>query len=161
MSNGKFYDFAWHEEYHTVNPKKEKAANCIYLDNNRICYCKDSDNYMEKCFRASYCPHRKKENKFKTNHTNAINSNNTQNKQTGSTYNKAIKCSLPKNARIFHKIYGYGIFIEYDGKTNIIKVRFNDFIKSFNYPNDFIKGVIEAKDINAKKAVQSDISIIK
>lgn len=45
-----------HLEYHNINPKKEKASDCVYLTEDRICQNKDSYYYLGKCFVASDCP---------------------------------------------------------------------------------------------------------
>jgi hypothetical protein len=42
-----------HLEYHTVNPKKPKASDCMYLSETRECQNKQSPDYLSKCFAAS------------------------------------------------------------------------------------------------------------
>lgn len=41
--------------------KKKKAANCIFLTEDRKCTNKKSPRYCEKCFEATYCTYRIKE----------------------------------------------------------------------------------------------------
>ena len=41
--------------------KKAKAANCLFLTEDRICTNKKSPRYCEKCFEATYCTYRIKE----------------------------------------------------------------------------------------------------
>ena len=50
----------WHEEFHTVDPKKEKAADCIYLTKDRICRNSKCFKNGEKCFVATHCKYRVK-----------------------------------------------------------------------------------------------------
>ena len=58
----KFAGRNMHIEFHNVNPKKSKAADCIYLTENRECQNKKSPHYLSKCFAASYCTFKVKEN---------------------------------------------------------------------------------------------------
>ena len=42
----------------TNQPKKKET--CIYLDETRICRCKKSPRYTEKCFEATWCTYKTK-----------------------------------------------------------------------------------------------------
>ena len=57
----KFAGRNMHIEFHNVNPKRGKAADCIYLTEDRVCQNKKSPHYLAKCFAASYCTFKVKE----------------------------------------------------------------------------------------------------
>jgi len=48
-------------KYNVPDKKKAKAANCVYLDESRICTNPHSVRYADVCKIASYCPLRVKE----------------------------------------------------------------------------------------------------
>ena len=48
-----------HTEVVIIKPQKKKTT-CIYLDENRICRCKKSARYTEKCFEATLCTYKVK-----------------------------------------------------------------------------------------------------
>lgn len=58
--------FSWHNEYHS-ELKKNKAANCIFLDEKRNCNNKKSPYYLSKCFVASNCPLKEKDETVESN----------------------------------------------------------------------------------------------
>lgn len=80
-----------------VSKKKKKAADCIYLDEDRICRCKKSPQYTEKCFVASSCTYKIKE-KNKT-------SNNKQN------INKPVQSKAPTIATKYSSAIGIGSIV--------------------------------------------------
>lgn len=117
-------------EYHTVDKKKAKASNCIYLTEDRICKNKKSEYYLSKCFVASYCPLKK--------------SKSPEKKKNYVKYAKEEKvtkynCTLPLNTIVHSSFFGDGKYIEYDSKNMHIVVDFNGKIMKFQYPDAFTK----------------------
>lgn len=143
---GKLSGFCWHEEYHTVNRKKAKAADCIYLTEDRICINSKCVQYGEKCFVATYCPYRIKEKKPEK----------PQNASVAVKHIVQIACTIPKGAELFNQIYGKGIFLSYESKFRIISVRFGTGVKNFRYPEAFMEGHICAAGAIYQR-VQEDI----
>ena len=120
---GKFSGFNWHHEFHTVDPKKEKAADCIYLDKNRICRKKSCHLNGEKCFVATHCKYRVKE----------------KDAPKPTSKPKEWTCSLPKQCTVFSKAFGIGTYINCDHKRKIISVAFDCGMKFYSYPDAFIQ----------------------
>ena len=89
--------------------KKKKAANCIFLTENRKCTNKKSPKYCEKCFEATHCTYRIKE---KVNGDCKINS-------------EADALSRYRNVGLWitHNFFGRGQIVSVKGKHAI--VRFN------------------------------------
>ena len=120
---GKFSGFYWHHEFHTVDPKKEKAADCIYLDKNRICRNRSCIKNGEKCFVASHCKYRVK----------------AEDAPKPAQKKPEWKCSLPKHCDIFSKSHGVGTYICCDKENHLITIMFSDCAKSYKYPEAFLK----------------------
>ena len=120
---GKFSGFCWHQEFHTVDPKKEKAADCIYLTKERICRNSGCLKYGEKCFVATHCQYRVKR------------------KEAAEQIQKKPewKCSLRKHCTVFNKTYGVGEYIGCDEANRLITVKFDTCVKSFVYPDAFLE----------------------
>ena len=53
MYKGKL-DYSYSLQYQSQR-KKEKSADCIYLDEHRVCNCPNFENNGMKCFNATYC----------------------------------------------------------------------------------------------------------
>ena len=143
--------FAWHMEYHQDN-KKEKAADCIYLTNDRICEHKESPYYLSKCFVASYCPKRitSKGEKAKT-------AKKMSEKQVKVRKTQLIqKCSLPLNSPVYSKKYGVGFFVEYFADVHIMIIRFGEKNIKFDYPSAFKHGLLNVSD-DMVKYINQDI----
>lgn len=132
MAFKKYPGYGSHVEFHTIDSKREKAANCIYLDKNRICHCEKSLVISEKCFIASTCPHRVKAVKEKTEDPVAKAVNDYKKQQI-----KSINCTLPLNCRVHHKLWGDGNYVGYDSSKKTIKIKFSEKEVSFPYPNAF------------------------
>ena len=113
----------WHEEFHTVDPKKEKAADCIYLTKDRICRNRNCILNGEKCFVATHCKYRKKA---------ADAPKPVQPK-------RAWKCSLPKYCTVFSKTQGVGEYISCDKENHVITVKFEKSVQSYKYPEVFLE----------------------
>ena len=127
---GKFSGFNWHVEYHTTDKKKEKAADCIYLTNDRICQNKQSGYYLSKCFVASNC-------KYKVKEKDKIAANNTQNR----TPTPAIiryRCVLPPKCKVTNIKFGEGTFVDYSQKKMLLNIKFSDGVRLFKYPEAII-----------------------
>jgi hypothetical protein len=143
-----------HVEYHTVNPKKDKAADCVFLDSNRVCYCKESTQYLTKCFIASYCPHKIKDgevvaprptpSKQKPTPSKPKAYSNTPNHPAyGPKVITSIDCTLPLGCMVYSKAFGKGYFRSYDKKTRRIYFEFADGkMHCFSYPDVFDKGYL-------------------
>ena len=50
-----------HIEYHSVNSKKEKPADCIHMTESRICQNNKCPEYLRKCYVSSVCKFKIKE----------------------------------------------------------------------------------------------------
>ena len=136
---GRFSGAACHIEYHTVNPKKEKAANCIYLDTGRICRCKASPWYLAKCFDATGCTYRKREEKTKLVEEKRRSHTTVQKER------RMIPCAIPKGAVVVHKTLGEGKVQSYDKKQGLITVKFASKTTRFQYPYALEKGFLLLK----------------
>ena len=131
---GYFSGISWHTEFHTVNRKKEKAADCIYLDEERICSNKYSPCYLTKCFEASSCKLRIKEGQKKPSEKKSRNSE------------KINICSLPIGSKMYHKKYGVGIFVDFNKLTGIITLQFPEKKIKFKYPDAIQKKFLYIDD---------------
>lgn len=131
----KFAGRNMHIEFHTVNPKKVKAANCIYLTEDRECQNKKSPNYLAKCFAASYCTFKVKEKDAIL--PNPIVSPNQVKKEEPKI--KKIQCSLPLKCHVFSECFGQGNYTAYDVEKRIIEVTFNGIPRRFIYPDAIFK----------------------
>ena len=151
---GKYAGCGMHIEYHTVNPKKEKAANCIYLTTNRTCRNKESLYYLEKCFVASCCPLKVKEKGSKE----LLSKKNGQLVPVKKELNsKRIQCTLPPKCPVQNKFFGSGAFVGYREESKIILVQFGEKVMRFQYPNAILDGhLVLPKDAFAR--VLHDIS---
>ena len=87
--------------------KKKKAANCIFLTEDRICTNKKSPRYCEKCFEASYCTYRIKE---------TVNSD-TKNIDKADMLKNYKKVGL----RVTHNFFGVGQIVSTKGSHAIIR----------------------------------------
>ena len=132
----KYPGYGSHLEYHTVNAKKKKAANCIYMMDDRTCRCKESVYYMEKCFISSYCPHRVKEEKPKPQTKPMVPM--AKDAAGVKTPPKHI-CSLPLGSRITTRNGAEGILKSFDSSNGKITISFNEKIVSYIYPDAFIQ----------------------
>lgn len=113
----------WHEEWHTVDRKKEKVADCIFLDENRICRNRSCIINGEKCFVASHCKYRIK----------------AEDAPKPTVKPKEWTCSLPKQCDVFSKKHGVGTYIRCDEKNHLITIKFDDCTKSYKYPEAFLE----------------------
>ena len=120
---GKFSGFNWHHEFHTVDPKKEKAADCIYLSEDRICRNRSCIVNGEKCFVATHCRYRIK----------------AEDAPKPVQKKREWKCSLPNHCTIFSKTLGVGEFIGYDRKNHLITVKYDTCTQSYKYPDAFLE----------------------
>ena len=128
----KFAGKNMHIEYHTVDPKKKKAADCIYLTTDRICRNKHSYYYLSKSFDASNCCLRVKEKDVKK--PAQINQPKQSTTVEKKPQIKSIKCTLPKRCPIYSEAYGKGKFVGYNELSMIISVQFGTKIRPFQYP---------------------------
>ena len=143
---GKFSGFSWHTEFHTVNKKKEKAADCIYLTTDRICQCKDSYYYTLKCFSATHCPVRVKENEKILTEIKPPKKEQV-----------IINCTLPKNCVVHSKRWNDGKYVRYEKENRHITISFNGKEIQFMYPDAFInKHLIVTEDL--MKIINKDIA---
>lgn len=141
----------WHEEWHTVDKKKEKAADCIYLAQNRICRNKACHLYGEKCFVATHCKYRRKSSD-KQSHIP---------QKTEATFQKqgylVSSCSLPKNCNVYHKKYGMGRFCKYDEVNRMISIEFESQTVKFKYPDAFLNKFLYGNDIVDKRVYMDSL----
>lgn len=127
---GRLSGFCWHEEYHTIDRKKEKAANCIYLTEDRICRNSKCVQYGEKCFVATHCPYRIREKK----------QDQKSNTKTGQILK--INCTIPVGSIVYSQIYGKGKYLSFDKQFRIISVKYETGVKRFQYPEAYLEGHI-------------------
>lgn len=154
---GIFAGSAMHIEYHTVNPKKKKASDCIYLDTDRICQNEKSFYFRSKCFAASYCHLRLKAKDAIEIELKKLQDNKEQKEEEKKERIKKIKCTLTPNCTIYSERFGKGKFVMYEEKNMIISVQFGDKIIRFKYPDAiFEKYIIVPK--YAFKQVLYDVS---
>lgn len=108
-----------HTEVVVIKPPKKKTT-CIYLDENRICRCKKSARYTEKCFEATLCTYKVK-GKYQFTSKKKRNSS-ARGKKSASTTEKIIlndeqtllKTQLCKIGKtVYHTRYGKGEVISY------------------------------------------------
>ena len=142
---GPYYGFnGGHIEFHTVNKKKSKAADCIYLTANRVCQNSKAMCYMEKCFEASVCPFRVKEKDASESKQVVIEVPKTEKIVS-------IECSIHKNCPIYSEKFGKGKFKSFNPDTMHIEVQFGESVKKFIYPDAiFNKHLIVPKDVFPK-----------
>lgn len=121
---GKLSGFYWHKEFHTVDPKREKAADCIYLSKDRICRNRECIINGEKCFVATHCRYRVK----KADGTKA----------QPPAPSPAWVCSLPRGCYIYHKeSNAVGEYVGCNSGAKTIAIKFDDGVKHFLYPQAF------------------------
>ena len=135
-----------HIEYHNVNPKKAKPSDCIYLDKDRICRCKECREYLSKCFIASYCPHKVKGAEKKAQKPAPSKPSAYSNDPTKAAYRPkvitSIDCTLPLGCMALNKAFGKGYYRSYDKKTRRIYFEFDSGVHCFSYPDAFDKGFL-------------------
>lgn len=159
----KFAGRNMHIEFHTVNPKKEKAADCIYLTNDRICQHKQSYYYLSKCFSASCCPLRKREREEEEEQRTKQHPGNKPLKKTQpiTTYKipqiVELPCSLPIGCDVYSSSFGEGKLERYDSKGMYIFVRFGERVVQFQYPDAILKKYITLSE-DFLKRVKDDVS---
>lgn len=135
---GKFAGSPMHIEYHNIDPKKEKAADCIYLTTDRICQNKESQWYLGKCFIARDCPCRVREKEAQEiAKRNALMDSKPAKPKKQQI--KKIKCSIPMKCIMYNKSYGNGRLVGYDENSMIISVRFGEKIARFQYPDAILE----------------------
>ena len=131
---GRFSGFNWHLEFHTVDKKKAKAADCIFLTTNRICQNKTCNQYLSKCFVATNCPFRiKSTEREKIIKEQQLRVAAKKPLEEIPTY-KNIKCSIPCDCRIYSEKFGKGRFQSFDTDTRIVTVKFGEKMIRFKYP---------------------------
>ncbi len=133
----KFAGRNMHIEFHTVNPKKEKAADCVYLTTDRICQNKQSYYYLAKCFSASSCPLRMKEKDAREYITKKSSTQPVAVKREPRI--KRIKCTIPADCPVYSETFGKGKFVGYNEPSMIISIQFGTEVKRFQYPNAILE----------------------
>lgn len=126
----KFAGRNMHIEFHNVNPKKAKAADCIYLTENRECQNKKSPHYLAKCFAASYCTFKVKENEAVPPRPIVPPVPKKEEPKI-----KKIKCSLPLKCHMFSESFGQGEYTAFNEEKRIIEVTFDGTTRRFIYPD--------------------------
>ena len=119
-----------HLEFHTVNPKKSKPADCIYLSDSRECQNKKAPHYLGKCFEATYCT-------FKVKEKDAPKPPVLVKEEKEEARVVKIQCSLPKQCIVYSPIFGKGEYTAFDEKSRIMQVTFRERIVKFQYPEAF------------------------
>ena len=133
----KFAGRGMHIEFHNIDPKKTKAADCIYLTETRICHNKKAPHYLAKCFAATYCTYKVKEKdavKIKEPDKKTVL---PAPKPVAVPTTKQMQCSLPLGCKMTNAKYGEGKYVGYNPATQIIEVAFPDKVHKFFYPKAF------------------------
>ena len=131
----KFAGRNMHIEFHNVNPKRGKAADCIYLTEDRVCQNKKSPHYLAKCFAASYCTFKVKEKDAFPPKTIAPPA--PPKKEEPKI--KKIKCTLPLKCSVFSETFGQGEYTAFDADKRTIEVTFDGTPRKFIYPDAIFK----------------------
>lgn len=144
----KFAGRNMHIEFHNVNPKKEKASNCIYLTEERECRNKKSPHYLAKCFAASYCTFKERAKDIPPKQVTPIRPKHEEPKK--------IRCSLPWKCPVYSKTFGQGEFTAYHIEKRTIEVTFDGVPHKFIYPDAILNKHLILPDF-AFEIVLSDI----
>ena len=140
----------WHEEWHTVDPKKEKAADCIYLGKDRICHKRGCERHDEKCFDATVCKYRVRSDEEVPVEELQRTSNKPQYKQRLSEGIIGIDCTMPIGCSVYSNIFGSGVYHSFDKANRLISVKFDIGLKRFQYPEAiFNKHIIVGQELFA------------
>ena len=126
-----------HIEFHNFNPKKEKAADCIYLTEARECQNKKSPHYLAKCFAASYCTFKVKA-KDAANPPKKVIVNPAPKKPASRQPEpkiQRIECTLPLKCPVYSDTFGEGEYTGYNANQRIIEVTFDGTPRNFVYPD--------------------------
>ena len=131
MYKGKI-DYPYQNIYQSQR-KKDKAADCIYLDEKRECHCKDNKyDYLSRCNHASICKYRVRstEQPKNINKTSVIKDN------------KQIEhiepCPFKIGEHVFITTYKineqnkYGIILNI--QENMLFIQINNEIKKYQWP---------------------------
>lgn len=138
---GYFSGMSWHTEYHTLERKKEKTADCKYLDEHRMCLNVKSPCFMSKCFEATMCTYRVRENNLEVEDLKHNNKPNAK-KQVKK---KKQTCTLPIGCKIKHDNYGIGKLVSYDKEKSLMTIRFGLQETKFKYPDAIENGRLKMK----------------
>ena len=154
MSNrGYFSGMSWHTEYHTLERKKEKTADCKYLDENRMCLNGKSPCFMSKCFEATMCIYRVRE--YNSEIEDSKNNNKPKAKQK--KRNNTQRCSLPIGCKVINGTYGMGKYVSYDKEKSLMTIKFGFQESKFKYPDAIEKGFLKVDAEIMDKYVHKDI----
>ena len=127
---GKFSGVPVHIVYHTVNPKKTKAADCYYLDGKRTCNNKKCPQYWLQCFDATHCSFRLREKDAER----LEKKDSDLSVAAMISHIKKIGCTLPIGCPIYSKAFGEGKLVEYNETSKTIRVAFGEKEIKFIYP---------------------------
>ena len=137
-----------HLEYHTVNRKKEKPADCIYMTDNRECQCRECPYFLSKCFVASACRYRVKSTDAAANPSATKPASSSPVVEANDRKYKGIACTLPLRCRVWSSDYGEGAYVGFEYEDRLIRVRFEDRVRSFKYPESFFNKTIRVTTKN-------------
>lgn len=142
-----------HIEYHTVNRKKEKAADCIYQDKDRKCNCKNCSVHLEKCFIATYCKYRVRACELQTDKRN-------ESVKERDIY-KGISCSLKKGTEVKNKKNTKGIVQRFDKEKRILYIKYDNKVEliKYKYPEAILNGFLLLED-SLLELVRRDKNIV-
>ena len=132
------------DTYLPINKKKEKAANCVFLTEDRICHCKQCYYYLSYCFDSTHCPHREKEE---------IKIESIQKKKI-----KEIGCSIPEGTVVHARFGKTGVVHHYDYKKRMLYITFGDKAKPYLYPDSFQTSAIWF-DKETEELMKRDIAV--
>ena len=138
-----------HTEVVVVKPPKKKET-CIYLDENRICRCKQSARDTEKCFEATLCTYKVK-GKYQSSSKKKCPS--ARGKKSSSTAAKIIlndeqillKAKLSEVKKtVYHIRFGKGEITSYN--DNQIAILFDTGEKVFDLDTVVYNGYLNLSD---------------
>lgn len=165
MSQGKFYDFGWHNEWHSSS-SKTKPLDCIYLSDKRECQNRECYCFLSKCFDSSHCPHKirekdrdqvdgesnstrkcsehksvisiSEENIEKESKTYSVNTNSDIEIQKENV-DTVTPIKISVGDCVTHNVFGSGLVVDVDEKR--FKVVFPDeIVRKFINPDVFLSG---------------------
>ena len=146
-----------HLEYHTVDRKREKPADCIYMTDNRECQCRESPCFLSKCFVATSCKYRVKSAEAKATPSPVKTTGVTTTAEDNDKKYWSIKCNLPLRCRVWSGKYGEGVFVGFVFEDRVIRVSFAGRIRSFKYPESILEEEVRVTAENYK-IVLSDLN---
>ena len=133
MSKGRL-DYSYDIIYQSQR-KKDKVADCIYLDEARQCHCQDNDYvYLSRCNNATYCKYRIRSTEQESAVQNIITTTTT-------IKHKPVDikpCPFNVGDRVIVKSFPYsqkfnnGVVINIE--NNMLSIEIDGILKKYQWP---------------------------